>query len=296
MNYNLDKFKGVFSALLTPFDENNKVNKASIEKLIEFNIKAGINGFYVGGSTGESMVMDVSERKELMKYAIDAAKGRVTMIAHIGAISTDMACDMAKYAETLGYDAVSAVAPFYYSFPYEAIKGYYNDIMAATKLPMIIYNFPASGSFSFNAERAEEIIKNPQVIAIKHTSQDLFLLEQFKHLSREVIVYNGYDEMLIAGLSMGADGGIGSTYNFMPDKYVKMFKAFKKGDLATCQAIQDDCNRIICKLIKYGVFQSEKAVLTAMGIPMGNCRKPFLPISAEGKKAMEELARELQSK
>lgn len=291
----MKNFKGILTALLTAFDKNGKINAKAMSDLVEFNLSQGVNGFYVGGSTGESMVMTAEERKELFAIVANATKGRATLIAHVGTISTDAACDMAKAAEKCGYDAISAVAPFYYSFSYEAIKGYYNDILNSCNLPMIIYNFPASGSFSFTAEKANEVIKDERIIGIKHTSQDLFLLNQFKKLDREIVVYNGYDEMLVAGLSMGADGGIGSTYNFMGNKYVKMFDAFNKGDLTTAMAIQEEVNLIIMQLIKYGVFQSEKAILSAMGIDMGDCRKPFLPISAEGKSVMTGIAKKLMA-
>ena len=103
---------GIFTALLTPFNDDYTINEASLKKLVEFNLEKGINGFYVGGSTGEGMVMSPEERKEVFRIVKEAAGDRVPMIAHCGAISTDSAIDMAKTAEALGYTAVSAVAPF----------------------------------------------------------------------------------------------------------------------------------------------------------------------------------------
>lgn len=290
----MKKFKGIFVALLTPFDDDNKINEASIRKLVEFNIAEGVDGFYVGGSTGESMVMTAEERKQVFKCVAEQVNGRVTIIAHVGAISTDAAIDMAQYAESLGYDAISAVAPFYYSFSYEAIRKYYEDIVnSVEKTPMIIYNFPNSGGFAFTAEMANEIFKNEKFIGIKHTSGDMFTLQQFKQLSRDIIVYNGFDEIMLAGLSMGADGAIGSTYNFMANKFIKIEKLFKNGKIAEAQAIQNDANEIISQMIKYGVFACEKQILTYMGIDMGNCRRPFLPLSEEGKVAMKKVADKL---
>lgn len=292
----MEKFKGIFVALLTPFDDDNKINESSIRKLVEFNIAEGVDGFYVGGSTGESMVMTAEERKQVFKCVAEQVNGRATIIAHVGAISTDAAIDMAQYAESLGYDAISAVAPFYYSFSYEAIRKYYEDIVnSVEKTPMIIYNFPNSGGFAFTAEMANEIFKNEKFIGIKHTSGDMFTLQQFKQLSRDILVYNGFDEIMLAGLSMGADGAIGSTYNFMADKFIKIEKLFREGKIAEAQAIQNDANEIISQMIKYGVFACEKQILTYMGIDMGNCRRPFLPLSEEGKAAMKKIADRLLS-
>ncbi|MDE5756405.1 MAG: dihydrodipicolinate synthase family protein, partial [Clostridia bacterium] len=107
------------------------------------------------------------------------------------------------------------------------------------------------------------------------------------------IVYNGFDEMLVAGLSMGADGGIGSTYNFMPQKYVDMFRLFNEGNIKEAQRIQYEANEIITMLIKYGVFATEKGILEEMGIEMGGCRKPFTELSAEGKAYCKKLVKTL---
>ena len=282
---------GIFTALLTPFNDDYTINEASLKKLVEFNLEKGINGFYVGGSTGEGMVMSPEERKEVFRIVKEAAGDRVPMIAHCGAISTDSAIDMAKTAEALGYTAVSAVAPFYYSFPYPAIRKYYDDIVSSVSIPMVVYNFPGGNGFTFTADYAAEMFEDERFIGIKHTSADLFALQQFKQkIKRPVTVFNGFDEMCLGGLSMGADGAIGSTYNFMADRFLKIYDEFHNGSIEKAQKIQNGANEIIAEMIKYGVFQCEKAVLTHMGIDMGPCRRPFLPISKEGFEAMKKVA------
>ena len=277
----MDKFKGLFSALLTPFNEDGSINFDSLEKLVEFNLQNGIDGFYVGGSTGEGLLLSPEERMQVFECVKKANKGRATLIAHVGTICTLDAIKMAKKAEELEYDAISAVAPYYYGFTLDAVLGYYNDIVNSTSLPMIIYNFPNSGGFSLTKEIANKLFENEKFIGIKHTSGDMFTLNQFKTLDREIVVYNGFDETLLAGLSMGADGAIGSTYNFMGKKFKKIMNCFNSGEIETAKALQNEANEIICEMIKYGVFQSEKAILTEMGIDMGQCRPPFLPISDE---------------
>lgn len=288
-----EKFKGIFSALLTPFDKNNNVNEEAMAKLVEFNIENGMDGFYVGGSTGEGMLMTNEERKQTYKCVAEANKGRKTLIAHVGTISTDAAIDMAKEAEKLGYDAISAVAPFYYAFPYTAIMQYYKDIVSSVNLPMIIYNFPNSSGFSFTKAIANELFKDERFIGIKHTSGDMFALQQFNNMDREIITYNGFDETLLAGLAMGADGAIGSTYNFMGKKFKKIMEDFKAGRIEEAQKGQNEADEIICEMIKYGVFQSEKAILTEMGIDMGECRRPFEKITDECRVAMKKIAQTL---
>lgn len=291
----MEKFKGLFSALLTPFNKNNTINTDSLQKLVEFNIENGIDGFYVGGSTGEGLMLTNEERKAVFECVAKANGGRVTLIAHVGTISTDAAIDMARYAEKLGYDAVSAVAPYYYAFPLDSIMGYYNDIANSTDLPMIIYNFPNSGGFSLTKDIANKLFENKKFIGIKHTSNDMFALQQFKQLNREIIVYNGFDETLLSGLAIGADGAIGSTYNFMGRKFKQIIQNFNSGNIEKAKQLQNEADEIICEMIKYGVFQSEKAILTELGIDMGECRKPFLPIRDECRKSMKIIAEKIKS-
>ncbi|MCD7722963.1 MAG: N-acetylneuraminate lyase [Clostridiales bacterium] len=291
----MEKFKGILSALLTPFGKDMQVDAAGVKQLVDFNIANGIDGFYVGGSTGEGLLLTNDERKDLFKYAIEANAGRKTMIAHVGAISTAAAIDMAKCAEELGYDAISAVAPFYYKFPLEAIMGYYNDIANSTSLPMIIYNFPASSGFTLSKDIANKLFSNEKFIGIKHTSMDMFALEQFKTLEREILVYNGFDEMMLSGLAMGADGAIGSTYNFMGKKFKQIYNDFNAGNIEKAQQGQKEANEIIAEIIKYGVFQCEKALLGEMGVSVGECRAPFLPLGDDGKAAMKKIARKIMA-
>lgn len=291
----MNKFKGLFAALLTPFNEDSSINFDSLEKLVEFNIQNGIDGFYVGGSTGEGLLLSIEERMQVFECVKKATKGRATLIAHVGTICTLDAIKMAKKAEELEYDAISAVAPYYYGFTLDAVLGYYNDIVNSTKLPMIIYNFPNSGGFTLTKDIANKLFENEKFIGIKHTSNDMFALNQFKKLNREIVVYNGFDETLLAGLSMGADGAIGSTYNFMGKKFKKIMSCFNSGEIETAKALQNEANDIICEMIKYGVFQSEKAILTEMGIDMGDCRKPFLPISDECRASMKKIAHQIMN-
>ena len=287
-------FSGMYAALLTAFNKDGSINYEATGMLAERNIQKGLKGMYVAGSSGEAMMMSEEERVSLLEYVSRLNKGRVTLIAHVGSTSTDAAIRMAKRAAELGYDAVSAVAPYYYSFSGEAIRGYYTDILNATDLPMLIYNFPASGGFDGMLSLVSDMIDNKKLMGVKHTSVNLFELERFKHMKRPLTVFNGFDEMLIGGLSMGADGGIGSTYNFLQDDILAIYDAFKAGDLKKAMAVQEKVNRIIEAMIPFGVFAMEKAILTELGIPMGDCRKQFLPLSEAGKAKAKEIAATLK--
>lgn len=282
------KLGGIFTALLTPFDKNGKINDNALVDLIQMNIKKGVSGFYVNGSTAESFLLTEAERKHVYELVAAEAGGKVKLIAQIGAISTDQAISWAKVAESLGYDAISSVAPFYFKFSTDEVKNYYFDIVNEVSLPMIVYHIPAFSGVALGAAAFDAFLTDDRFAGVKYTATDYFLMEQIKSAYPDKVIYNGYDETFLAGLSMGADGGIGSTYNFMADKYVTIKKLFEENKIAEAQEKQREVNFIITLLVKYGVMPAEKEILNQLGLDFGTCRRPFSPVSEEGKRDIAE--------
>ena len=265
---------GIFTALLTPFDQNNQIDEKALEKLIRYNVDMGVTGFYVGGSTAEAFFLSAEERKQIMEIVKATAPDK-TLIAHIGALDERQAIALGQHAKALSYDVVSSVAPFYFKYSFDEIKNYYCRLADASELPMLVYHFPGFSGVNMGVREISEFLSDDRFLGIKYTSNDFFTMERCKTQFPNKVVYNGFDEMFLCGISMGADGGIGSTYNFMADKYVMIQKLFEENNVKEAQKLQRKVNAITEQLIKYGVMQSEKAVLTARGIEMGHCRDPF---------------------
>lgn len=284
----MKNFKGIFPALLTPFDKNDNVNTAELKRLVEWHISQGVTGFYVAGSTGEAFLLSEEERRLVYATVKEAAGDRATLIAHVGAVSTKQAVEYAKYVESIGYDAVSAVAPFYYKFSNAQVIEHYTAIADSVKIPLIIYNIPAFSGVDLSLDEVSGLLNHENILGIKYTSNDYFKMQQIRARFPEKIIYNGFDEMMICGLAMGADGGIGSTYNFMADKFIKIQQLWQSGDVKGAQAVQEEANKIIAALIKVGVMAGEKAVLTLLGYDFGVCRKPFDSFSDEQIEYLKE--------
>lgn len=278
----MKNYCGIFPALLTPFDKDNKVNEKELEKLVKYNVEKGVAGFYVGGSTAEAFLLSTKERMQILDVVKSAAPDK-TLIAHVGSINELEAKELGKHARDLSYDVVSAVAPFYYKFTFEEIKNYYYRIADASQLPMLVYHFPAFSGVNMGVKEMKSFLCDDRFIGIKYTSNDFFTLEQCKTAFPDKIVYNGFDEMFLAGISMGADGGIGSTYNFMAEKFIKIQELFKENKLAEAQQVQSEANRILAILYKIGVMQAEKEVLNQLGFDFGVCREPFAAPTDEEK-------------
>ena len=288
--------KGVMPALLTPFNDQQQLDTQSLRQLVRFNIAQGMDGLYVGGSTGEAFVQSIAERQEVLEIVAEEAKGKITLIAHVGTVSTHESQQLAQAASRFGYDAVSAVTPFYYPFSFEEHCDHYRGIIdSAQGLPMVVYNIPALSGVKLSLDQINTLVTLPGVGALKQTSGDLFQMEQIRRAHPDLVLYNGYDEIFASGLLAGADGGIGSTYNIMGWRYQGIVKALKEGDIATAQALQTKCNEVIDLLIKVGVFRGLKTVLHYMGvIEVPLCRKPFAPVDEKYLPALRTLAQQLQ--
>lgn len=282
-----EKFHGIFPALLTPFKENGEVDHGALKELVKFNLDKGVGGFYVCGSTSESFLMSGEERKKVLETVLEANAGKAAIIAHVGQIGLDMALDLAKHAKAAGADAVSSVPPFYYGFSFAEIKDYYFRI-ADEGLPVFIYNFVAAGGAKLSTENFREFLADSRFIGVKHTSSDFFMLERLKTFRPDAVVFNGFDEMCLSGLIAGADGAIGSTYNFMAEKFIRIEKYFREGKIAEAQAEQRQANNIIEVLCRYGVMPGAKLICSHLGLDLGKCRKPFAEYTEEQKKLLIE--------
>lgn len=280
-----EKFHGVFPALLTPFFADGSVNYKALRQLVRFNLDKGVSGFYVCGSTSEAFLLTSDERRNILETVLEENNGQAAVIAHVGQIGEAHAVELAKHAKAAGADAVSSVPPFYYGFSFNEIKNYYYDI-ADVGLPVFIYNFVAAGGAKLSTDNFKEFLADKRFIGVKHTSSDFYMLERLKAFRPEAVIFNGFDEMFLSGLVMGADGGIGSTYNFMAEKFITIEKNFREGRIAEAQTEQKKANNIIEALIRVGVMPGEKALCRYLGIDLGVCRKPFAALTPEQEEVL----------
>ena len=154
-------------------------------------------------------------------------------------------------------------------------------------MPMIIYNFPAFSGVKLDVDNIGAFLCDDRFIGVKHTSRDYYALNRFKSSFPDKLVFNGYDEMFVSGMAMGADGAIGSTFNFMAEKFVAMKKLCDGGQYDPAREMQTKVNNMIQVLIKVGVIPGEKEILNLMGLDFGTCRKPFKSINADERKMLK---------
>lgn len=282
---------GIMPALMTAFNENG-VDTAKVTALTKVLADAGVHGLYVGGSSGEMILMTEDERKVLLETVMASVGDRLTVIAHVGTTSTAGSLALARHAEKCGAKAVSSVTPLYYKYGFREVKHYYERLAAETSLPVIIYNIPVLTGTTLSTDQLSEILSIPNVGGMKFTSSDFFQLERIRSAFPDKVFYNGSDEMLLSGLAAGADGGIGSTYNVQPKTILAVYNAYMANDARGALAYQAKANRLIAEVLKYGVLPSCKMLLKLNGLDYGECREPFLPLDGEAIKALSALKAE----
>ena len=280
----MESVKGIFAALVTPFDENNEINDKALEEIIKMNIDKGIDGFYVGGSTGEVFLLSFEERKHVLDVVCGTAKGKCKIISHIGCTSTDMAIELGKYAVKKQVDAISALPPTYYKFSFDEIFGYYNDISKSIDLPLLIYNFPAFSGVNLSIGQFKMLLENPKIAGLKSSSFDLFMLERLKSSFPDKAMLNGHDEVFLSSLIAGADGAIGSTFNIMVEKFLKIRSLYNDGRLDEAKTVQSKANKVIELLLDMGIIPGIKEILNCMNIKCGYCRRPFSKVDVSKHK------------
>ncbi|GHT55881.1 N-acetylneuraminate lyase [Spirochaetia bacterium] len=286
-----DKLKGgILAALVTPFDESGKIDKPALRALVKKLLANGINGFFVCGSTGEAFLMEGVERREALETVAEANDGKGSLICHCGAIGTDLSIGLAKHAASLGVDAVSSVPPFYHHFSNDEILAYFHDLADASGKPVIVYNIPSFCGVTITPAMMASLRSRPGVAGIKFTSLDLFAMEQMKTNDPNMVVYNGFDEVALAGFSMGADGAIGSNFNIMGKYFIDMQRLFLQNKLSEAQAIQKKANAAIAALYGTGkLISCIKYIIGLQGIPYGNSRRPFSPLTEDDKKICRQV-------
>ena len=285
------KFQGIMPALATPLNEDESVNLFVLRELVEFFLNKGANGFYLAGATGEGLAIAPEQRRLLAETAVRQVGGRVPCIVQVDSTDFSEVIRLAKHAEQIGADAVSSTPPIFFRYDEDDVYNYYKAISDAVHIPIMIYNSPLAG-FPISPAFAARMFEIDCVTSIKWTSSDYFGLMQLKQLTHgEMDVMNGPDEMLLMGLSAGADGGIGTTYNFMFSHYLNVYKAFRAGKMEKAREYQDKITAVIGALRTVKncpTIPATKALLGEMGFDAGDAAFPQKKLSPEKKRELIE--------
>ncbi len=284
-------FSGVYPAIISPVDETGRIIESELRSLIRYFSEASVAGVYVCGGTGEGILLPVESRKRIAEIVMDEAKPYgMQVIVHIGASDPDNKKVLVQHAESLGVDALSSIPPIYFSYNRKSICDYYRWIAGLTELPLIIYASVQAG-INFTADMVEELAAVPNIKGIKFTGYNFHeLLKISEVVPSDFSIINGADESFIFGLLAGADGGIGSTYNIMPDKFQSLYELWSAGMVDEAVSLQREINDVIRFILSYPVIGAVKYILEKKGFNVGG---PVFPNDTLSTLQKEELSRKM---
>ncbi|MGA4514358.1 N-acetylneuraminate lyase [Staphylococcus caledonicus] len=285
-----DKLKGLYAALLVPFDEQGQVKEEGLKQIAKNTIETEkLDGLYVNGSSGENFLISKEQKKQIFRVVKETVGDQTNLIAQIGSLDLNEAIELGKYATELGYDALSAVTPFYYPFSFEEIKQYYFDIIEAIQNNMIIYAIPDLTGVNISIEQFGELFNHEKVVGVKYTAPNFFLLERIRKAYPDKLILSGFDEMLVQAAISGVDGAIGSTYNVNGCRARQIFDLAREGKIEDAYRLQHETNDIIETVLGMGIYSTLKEILKSRGIDGGLPKRPFTPFNEANRETLDNL-------
>lgn len=273
------RFGGMWPALVTPFGADGKPALDVVEQLVDLFAKQGLNGLYVTGSTGQWPLLTVEERQAVVERAVKVSAGRIPIMAHVGAVATDDAVTLAKHAAKVGADAVSTVAPIYYSHSADVVFEHYRRIGAASDLPLFVYHIELAQKITVGAkEYTDRILALPNIAGMKITAGDLYLFGLIhSHAGDRLQLFSGADEVMCHSVLSGSIGAIGTFYNVFGPACRRAREAMVAGQVEKASSFMLAFQQVISRVIASGSIWSffRAAMRHKYGLDIGMPRAPL---------------------
>ena len=282
--------RGLIAATFTPMDARGDVRLAEVAPMVEVLIEKGIAGFYIVGSTGEGVSLTTDERKEVAAEFVRATGGRIPTIIQVGHNSIREAAELARHAREIGASAISAAPPSYFPLANtrEVIASLQPVIEAAPDLPFYYYHIPVRTGVAIDMvnllTQAEEF---PSFAGVKFTSTVINDFQAARNAAGDRFeLYYGCDEMLLSALAVGAQGAVGSTYNFASELYQEIIEAFAAREMEKAAQLQGQAVTLVRIVARWGGLGAFKALMKQTGCECGPVRAPLRAISMEEEQGM----------
>jgi 4-hydroxy-tetrahydrodipicolinate synthase len=284
-----DFLKGSIPPLITPF-KNGKVDYDAYAGLVEFQVKNGSHGILVNGTTSEPSTLTTEERNRTVDVAIEAAAGKVTIVAATGSQSLAETEALTAHADKAGADALLIVTPYYIRPSQRGLVAYYGEVAKLTKKPWMIYHIPGRAAVSVTLDTLDRISKdNPHFVGMKHAVDDLgFVSTCLDHFGMDFRIFVGLEDLSYPMMAVGACGLMNAVGNLMPKQLAKMCEMVWQGKLKEAQKIHYQLFEINQAVFYDTNPQPMKYMMKRLGImPKNEHRLPMMPASKELEKRLD---------
>ncbi len=295
--------RGIVPPIVTPLLDDNTLDIAGLERLIEHVVAGGVHGIFILGTTGESQSLGFSLRCEMIKESARILKNRIPLLVGISDTSIADSVALAKVAAENGADAVVSAPPYYYAAAQPELIDFYNVLLEQLPLPLFLYNMPMHTKTSFAPATIRKIAENPKVIGFKDSSASGGYFQSVMHEFRDrpdFALFVGPEEMMGESVMMGAHGGVNGGANMFPKLYVELYKAAADKNVDKVRELHAKVMQVSASIYNVGAFGSSylkgvKAGLNVLGICSDVLATPFTKFDeadkAKIRKAIEELSK-----
>ena len=234
------QLNGVFPAMATPLTPEEKIDQASLKKLVHYLIDGGIHGIVALGSTGEFPAMNESMRQQVMETTLAEVNGKVPVLIGCGEPGTQRTVEQVKIAGQTKAAAVLVAVPYYFNMDQPAVIRHYQTVADASSLPVVIYNFPQMTKVAFTADTVAKLAEHPNIIGIKDSSGDFFGMQRFIDVTAgaDFAVMSGNPALGLSAYQLGAKGGIYAGCSLFPKQCAAVYNAFINGDMTAAVEMQ----------------------------------------------------------
>jgi len=282
---------GLVAAPYTAFHPTGELNLESIALQAAVLNHNGVTGAFVCGTTGEGYSLTIEERLQVVATWRKAAPPSLKLVVHVGHLSLTDSCTLARHAQEIGADAIATIAPSFFKpagVP-ELVSWCQRIAAAAPQLPFYYYHMPAMTGVNISVADflQQAMTQIPTLVGIKFTHEDLFDYCRAGQVAdgRYAMLF-GRDEILLAGLSLGAAGAVGSTYNYAAPLFLRVMAAFAAGDLESARRDQTRAQEFITVVHRHGGLAAGKSVMKLIGVDCGAVRAPLRHPSAEQERSL----------
>jgi len=274
-------FKGVGVALVTPFNSDKSIDFKGLKRLVQLQIEGGTDYLVVQGTTGESPVLSLEEKKQILQTVIDENNGKLKIVYGVGGNNTMAVGELFKQVPS-GVDGILSVSPFYNKPTQEGIIDHFKYLASCTRLPIILYNVPGRTSSNMAVETILELAKINNIVAIKEASGNIEQITDLLRLRPEGFgIISGDDPITYPMITMGADGVISVVANALPELFNDMVHLAMKGDLNNALQIHFDLIQVTKYFFQEGNPSGVKEALKLRGVCEKNLRLPLVEVSSE---------------
>lgn len=284
------EIKGIITAMVTPFDENQKINEAAARQLVDKLISQGVHGLFILGTNGEFHVLSDDEKVAFAKIVIDQAAHRVPVYVGAGACGTEATIQLAKRMEAVGADALSVISPYFIAPTQAELANHYRQVAEAVNIPIIMYNIPKNTGVNIEPETVKSLIGVRNIAGIKDSSGNMENMQGYIDASKgsDFVVLVGSDSKILPALKIGAAGAIAGTSNVIAELDVSIYENYLKGNLEAAQKAQTDID-VLRGVLKLGTVPSVmKRAVTLLGIDVGDARYPVSKLPQEADEKIKE--------